>query len=139
VIGPVGTLVGPSVRQIQRNLTADLTTALNKKVEPWIEKHPLSKRGKLVAGAVMGSLVVGPVGLLFGLPGLAVTTAVGAVGGAIQTARFLKKKAQEPVPQAGQGAAKPPEPQMASVGTLGAPVGLLSALSEKPQGLNPAT
>jgi len=87
----------------------------------------------------MGSLVVGPLGLLFGLPGLAVTTAVGAVGGAIQTARFLKKKAQDPGQQAGQGPARPPEPQVPSVGTLGAPVGLLSAISEKPQGLSSAT
>ncbi len=140
VIGPVGTLVGPAVRQIQRNLTADLTTALNKRVEPWIEKHPLGLRGKLVAGAVMGSLVVGPLGLLFGLPGLAVTTAVGAVGGAVRTWRFLKKKEQAPTPpapQVGTGAPRTGKPQAEPAVRLGAPVELLRDLAARSQAGTP--
>lgn len=93
IIGPIGTVVGPTVRQMQRNLTMDLTVALNKRVEPWIEKHPLGTKGKLVAGAAMGALMIGPVGLLFGATGVAVTASVGAAAGAVQTYRFLKKKA----------------------------------------------
>ncbi len=142
VIGPVGTLVGPTVRQIQRNMTADLTTAVNKRVEPWIEKHPLGRKGKLVAGAVMGSLIVGPIGLLFGLPGLAVTTTVGAVGGAIKTWRFLKNKEQAaapPPPVVGTGAPRTGEPTVATAVNLGAPVELLRSLAERREAAAPAT
>lgn len=139
VIGPLGTLVGPTLRQVQRNMTQDLTIALNKRVEPWIEKHPLGLKGKLVAGATMGALIVGPVGLMFGLKGLAVTTAVGAVGGAIQTFRFLKKK--EKAEKAAAAAAAPPpqvqdapltgQPKVRVDMRLGAPLELMQTLEEK--------
>ena len=135
VIGPVGSLVGPTLRQVQRNLTADVTAALNKKIEPWLEKHPLGTRGKLLAGAVMGSLIAGPVGLIFGLPGLAVTTAVGAVGGAVQTWRFLRKAKAAQAPPPGAGVPRTTEPRADL--RLGAPAELLRNLAEKKQGAPP--
>lgn len=142
VIGPIGTLVGPTLRQVQRNLTMDLTVALNKRVEPWIEKHPLGTKGKLVAGAAMGSLLVGPVGLMFGLKGLAVTAAVGAVGGAVQTWRFLKKKekAQEAaaLPPVPAGAPATGQPKLPIDMRLGAPVELMLEISERQQKMAPA-
>ena len=77
----------------------DLTVALDKRVQPWIEKHPLGTRGKLVAGATMGALILGPVGMVFGLKGVAVTSALGAVGGAVQTWRFLKSRERSATPE----------------------------------------
>jgi hypothetical protein len=92
LIGPIGTTVGPVLRQVQRNLTEDLTLAINRRLDPWLEKHPLSNRGKILAGAAAGALSLGPLGLLLGGKGLLVAASVGATAGAVSTWRFLKKR-----------------------------------------------
>ncbi len=91
-IGSAGSLTGPVLRQVQRNATEDLTIAINKKLDPWLEKHPLSKRGKITAGAVSGALMLGPIGLVAGLQGAGVMAGVGAVVGAVSTYQLLKKR-----------------------------------------------
>lgn len=91
-MGSVGSLAGPVLRQVQRNATEDLTISINKKLDPWLQKHPLSKRGKITAGAVSGALMLGPIGLVAGGKGAAVMAGVGAVVGAVSTYKLLEKR-----------------------------------------------
>lgn len=91
-LGTAGSLAGPVLRQIQRNGTEDLTRAINKKLDPWLDKHPLSRRGKITAGAVSGALMLGPIGLVGGWKGAAVMAGAGAVVGALSTHRLLKRR-----------------------------------------------
>lgn len=90
----VGTVIGPTTRQVSRNMTEDLTDAVSKKVDPWIEKHPLSRGQKILAGSLAGALTLGPLGLLFGPVGLAIAGGTGALLGAVSTFQTLRKREQ---------------------------------------------
>ncbi|MBI3930111.1 MAG: hypothetical protein HY319_31520 [Armatimonadetes bacterium] len=88
----IGTLTGPVVRQVTRNATEDAILAANRRIDPWLERHPLGTGGKLAAGAAAGALMVGPFGLLFGWEGVGAMAGLGATAGAVSTYRFLRKK-----------------------------------------------
>lgn len=94
VLGSVGSLAGPSLRQVQRNATEDLTLAINKRLDPWLEKHPLTTRGKMIAGAASGALMLGPIGLVAGWKGAAVMAGIGATVGAVSTYKLVKRREQ---------------------------------------------
>jgi len=91
-VGALGAVIGPVFRQVQRNMTEDLTRKLISRIDPYVEKHPLTKGQKIAIGATAGALTFGPLGLLFGLPGLGVAAGAGAVVGAASTWSFLRKR-----------------------------------------------
>ena len=95
---PMGTLVGPVARQVTRNAQDDLVAGINKKLDPWLEKNPLGKGGKLAAGAALGALTMGSFGMLAPvvgvgmLPALAVSGGAGAALGAYKVHSAIRQK-----------------------------------------------
>lgn len=98
VTAPVGTIVGPTFRQVTRNAQDDLVAGINQKLDPWLEKHPLGTGGKMAAGAALGALTFGSFGMLAPvvgvgmLPALAVSGGVGATLGAVKIHSAIKRK-----------------------------------------------
>lgn len=93
-LGVGGALTGPVLRQLQRNMTEDLTRAIITRIDPYVEKHGVSRGQKIALGAVTGVLTVGPFGLLFGLKGVAVAAGLGAAIGSVSTYRLLRQREQ---------------------------------------------
>ncbi len=95
---PLGTLVGPVARQVTRNAQDDLVAGINKKIDPWLEKNPLGKGGKMAAGAALGALTLGSFGMLAPvvgvglLPALAVSAGGGAALGAYKVHSAVRQK-----------------------------------------------
>jgi hypothetical protein len=87
--GPTGALIGPPIRQVTRNATIDLTKAALSKVDPWLEKNPLNKTQKVILGASVGALSLGPIGLVAGWNGAAIAAGAGVLIGGIKTYTFL--------------------------------------------------
>lgn len=95
-VGAMGAVLGPVARQVQRNLTADLTQAIYRRVDPYVAKHPLTKVQKVGLGSFAGALSLAPVGGLFGLPGLAVAAGAGAIAGGVWALRRQRAVAGTP-------------------------------------------
>ena len=98
IIGPIGAVVGPVARQVTRNATDDASAAISAKLDPILAKHPLGTPGKMALGGVIGTLTMGPLGMLgpaIGMPlgaSLAATVGVGATLGAVNVFRMIKKQ-----------------------------------------------
>lgn len=98
VTAPVGTLAGPVVQQVLRNVQDDAGGSINRKIDPWLEKHPLGTGGKMAAGAALGVLTLGSFGMLgpvLGvgmLPSLAATSSLGATLGAYKVHKAIRFK-----------------------------------------------
>jgi len=113
-VGACGALVGPVLRQVQRNATEDLTRKIISKLDPYVRKRGgLSTGQKVALAATAGALSLGPVGLLFGLRGLGIASAIGAISfGAITYNHIRKQKKgaspapQNPPPSTGRGGAQ---------------------------------
>lgn len=90
VIAPLGSVLGSVSMQVRRNFTVDGIAYINGKLNPYLDKHPLSKTGKLMAGAAAGAIVGGSIGLVAGVPGAVVMGTVGAAGGAWKAHEYLK-------------------------------------------------
>lgn len=93
--GPTGALIGPPIRQVTRNATVDLTKAALNKVDPWLEKNPLNKTQKVLLGASVGALSLGPIGLVAGWNGAAIAAGAGILVGGIKTYTFLNEQQKQ--------------------------------------------
>lgn len=118
-LGAGGALIGPIVRQVIRNICADMTSAISSKLEPYLAKHPPSPATKVVLGGVATALMLGPLGMLFGLNGIAVGAGLGMAWGSIATWR--KVRHQEAVKQAAARAAAPSQAASAPTPTQPTP------------------
>jgi hypothetical protein len=98
VTAPAGTLVGPVARQVTRNAQDEMVAGINRKLDPWLEKNPLGKPGKMAAGAALGALTLGSFGMLAPvvgvgmLPALAVSSTAGAALGAYKVGKMINQQ-----------------------------------------------
>jgi len=92
VAAPAGAILGTATRQVMRNAQVDLINVINNKVvDPYLEKHTLSKAQKVMVGAAAGGLVFAPIGLVAGWEGVAGLGTLGAAAGAFSTNRMINK------------------------------------------------
>lgn len=116
VAGAVGAVVGPAIRQIMRNITIDSSDKAFKKIEPFLDKHPLGKKSKMALGGVAGALTTGLLGLAVGsrfgvgIIGAAAGAGVGFIIGALGTRKELKARDEyeKTLQQAIKGQTAPP-------------------------------
>lgn len=87
---PVGSIAGTTFRQVMRNAQVDLVNGINNKLDPYLEKNPLSHNQKLLAGAVAGGVTLGVLGGIAGWQGTVVMGAAGMALGAYQTHKLIK-------------------------------------------------
>ena len=59
----------------------DLVAGINKKIDPWLEKNPLGKGGKMAAGAALGALTLGSFGMLAPVVGVGMLPALAVSSG----------------------------------------------------------
>lgn len=95
VAGAVGAVIGPPIRQIIRNAVEDLSNAIVKKLDPFLEKHPLGKKSKIALGALSGAIGLSTMGFIFGPAAFAIGGAVGAALGAFGTGKELKSREKQ--------------------------------------------
>lgn len=95
IAGAVGAVIGPPIRQVIRNAVEDLSNAIVKKLDPFLEKHPLGKKSKITLGAVSGAIGLATMGFIFGPAAFAIGGAVGAALGAFGTSKELKSREKQ--------------------------------------------
>ncbi|MBI2265899.1 MAG: hypothetical protein HYU64_12115 [Armatimonadetes bacterium] len=64
-VGGAGALVGPVIRQVERNLTQDGVVAISKKLDPKLENVHLNKAQKALLGGTVWAMSGGLMGLVF--------------------------------------------------------------------------
>jgi hypothetical protein len=95
IAAPTGAILGTTTRQVMRNAQIDLINVINGKVvDPYLEKNKLTHTQIVLVGAAAGGLILGTTGMVAGLEGVAVMGGLGALGGAFQTDRVVRKAQQ---------------------------------------------
>lgn len=96
IIAPVGSVGGTAVRQVMRNGQVDLIEGINSKwIDPYLAKNKIGDKTKIAAGAAAGGILLGSLGMVGGLEGVAVMGGIGAVVGAYQTHKLIKTVKQQ--------------------------------------------
>ena len=98
ISGAGGAIIGPVIRRTMRNVTMDINEKVGNKIDKAYENRTPSKTTKVLAGAGMGAIMLGPLGLVFGgAQGAAIGATAGAVlmGGKTLYKVLKKEQTQE--------------------------------------------
>jgi hypothetical protein len=101
-----GSMLGPGTRQVMRNAQDDMVSGINRKLDPILEKYPPTTEVKVAAGAALGALTLGSLGLVAPTLGvglgtaLAVSGTVGATIGGVKTYQAVRYREKVKVAQA---------------------------------------